>query len=81
MIWVASFIFAYWSTTGDETPAFTILGMHPSFAAIVLGYFLAGVAALTGGFYLRRDRWFSDERWREFTAMVEREGRVVDDDL
>lgn len=78
LLWVVSFSMArmYGQRYAGVAPDFTILGFHPSFAWIVLGYWLGGVLVLTGGFYLRRDRWLSAERWEQFTeriAEIERE--------
>jgi hypothetical protein len=74
VVWALSFILAdrYAIRFAGMKPDFTILGFHPSFAWIVLGYWLAGVAVLTVGFSLRKDRWLSDERWAEFERTVAR---------
>jgi hypothetical protein len=57
---------------GEEAVAGAILGFHPSFAWIVLGYWLAGVAVLAVGFHLRRDEWLPESRWRELRATLDR---------
>ena len=65
VVWAISFVMAQRHATAfaGVTPEFTILGFHPSFAWIVFGYWLAGVAVLTVGFSLRKDLWLSNERW------------------
>lgn len=72
LLWVLSFSMArlYGQRYAGVAPDFTILGFHPSFAWIVLGYWVGGVLVLTGGFYLRRDRWLSAERWERFTQRI-----------
>ncbi len=61
---------------------FTVLGFHPSFAWIVFGYWLGGVAVLTVGFSLRKQAWLSDAQWEEFretiTRLNEQQGEGVD---
>ncbi|MGF1468641.1 MAG: hypothetical protein ACFCGT_21155 [Sandaracinaceae bacterium] len=72
LLWVVSFLGAAWmgERYAGTRPDFTVLGFHPSFAWIVFGYWVGGVVVLTLGFYLRRDRWLSAERWRRFTEDV-----------
>lgn len=70
--WGAVWALAFWLAERDRESAGALLGFHPSFAWIVLGYWLAGVAVLTGGFLARREEWLPEERWREFRATVAR---------
>lgn len=71
-IWAVSFVMAnhYATAYAGTWPDFTILGFHPSFAWIVFGFWIGGVAVLTVGFSLRRDLWLSDERWAEFEKKI-----------
>jgi hypothetical protein len=73
-VWAVSFIFAkhYSDAFQGAAPSFTFLGFHPSFAWIVFGFWIGGVAALTVGFSLRKDRWMSERQWEEFTTTVNR---------
>ncbi len=73
-VWLLSFVFAEVSAqafAGGEPP-FTVLGLHPSFAWIVFGYWLGGVATLTIGFSRRRKLWMTDEQWNDFTLEIAR---------
>ena len=47
-------------------PAFTVLGLHPSFAPVLLLYWIGGLLTLSLGFYLLQDEWLSQEDWEEF---------------
>jgi len=47
-------------------PEFTIMGLHPSFAWIVIAYWLVGTLVMTLGFYWHRDAWLSEARWQQF---------------
>jgi len=74
VVWAISFVLAnhYAAAFAGVKPSFKILGFHPSFAWIVFGFWLGGVAVLTVGFSLRRDLWLSDEQWAEFEKTIAR---------
>lgn len=81
--WGAVWALAFWLAARDRDAAGSLFGFHPSFAWIVLGYWLTGVVVLTGGFLLRREEWLPETRWREFRERVarpaaEREGESDD---
>lgn len=73
-VWAVAFALAehYRAAFAGRVPDFTILGFHPSFAWIVLGYWLGGVAVLTVGFLLRSEEWLPEARWREFRETIAR---------
>ncbi len=73
-LWLASFFLAEVFARKDagSAPIFMILGLHPSFACIVFGYWIGGVVVLTLGFFARRRLWMTDEQWDEFTTTVAR---------
>ncbi len=73
-VWALAFALAehHRAAFAGRLPELTILGFHPSFAWIVLGYWLGGVAVLTLGFLLRRDEWLPAARWREFRETIAR---------
>lgn len=56
-IWAGSFVAAqhYAERFAGAPPEFTLLGFHPSFAWIVICYWLVGTLVMTLGFYWRRD--------------------------
>lgn len=49
---------------GVQPPA--LLGFHPSFAPVVLMFWLGGIATVSIGYYLRRDDWLDEKSWEEF---------------
>ena len=53
-------------------PAFTILGLDPSFAPVMLLYWIGGILSLSLGFYLCRDQWLSEKDWTEFCERAEK---------
>jgi len=73
-LWLASFWLAEVFARADagSAPPFTLLGLSPSFACIVLGYWVGGVVTLTLGFFARRRLWMTDEQWVEFSREVAR---------
>lgn len=73
-LWFASFVLAevFAGKDAGSAPIFTILGLHPSFACIVFGYWVGGVVTLTLGFFARRRLWMTDEQWSDFSRKVAR---------
>jgi len=51
-------------------PSYTILGFHPSFAWIILCYWIGGVLTLTLGLVKYKDLWLSDTDWDDFIKTV-----------
>ena len=51
-------------------PDFTILGFHPSFAAIIVLFWVLPTLLMGFGFEAVKDRWLSRERWDEFVRQV-----------
>ena len=72
-LWILSFaLSSYFSTAfAGRMPDFTILGFHPSFAWTILTYWLGGVATLTVGFVLMKDKWLSQTDWDDFLKKIE----------
>ena len=66
-VWLVSFALAeYFARSfAGSAPDFTILGLHPSFACIVFGYWVGGVATLTVGFSRRRRLWMTIHHCRD----------------
>ncbi len=75
ILWITSFILSWYFSDkfAGQTPSFTILGFHPSFAPTVFLYWLGGMFTLSLGLYLKRDQWLSEEDWEEFRASVREE--------
>ena len=71
-IWAAGFALAQHEATrfADGGADHTVFGFHPSFAWIVIAYWLGGTLVMTLGFYLRRDSWLSEARWQAFLDAV-----------
>lgn len=53
-----------------QAPDYTILGFHPSFAWIVICYWVGGVLTLTLGLIKYKDLWLSDADWDAFKARM-----------
>lgn len=72
ILWSAGFYMTQkYALQFSETIAdFTILGFHPSFAFIVLFYWVGGVLTLTVGLNVYKDEWLSEKEWSDFKANV-----------
>ncbi len=76
LVWIMMWAVAFW--LGDhyavafagQHPDFTILGFHPSFAAIVVLFWVVPTLLMGFGFVAVKDRWLSQERWDEFVRHV-----------
>ena len=54
----------------DAYPSFTVLGFHPSFAAIILLFWLLPTLLMGFGFEWVKDRWLSSGQWEEYLHRV-----------
>ena len=74
-LWVVAFtLIYYWDTAyAGIIPDFTILGMHPSFAAQVILYWIGGFVILAFGFSSRSNLWLTREEWDKFLEEIESE--------
>jgi len=72
LCWAAAFgLGEYFARAfGGGPPAFTVLGFHPSFAAIIALFWVLPTLLMGFGFEAVRDRWLSQERWDEFVRRV-----------
>ena len=79
LVWAGGFILAKRASDAflDMAPTYKILGFHPSFAWIIICYWLGGVATLTLGFVKNKDAWLSDVAWQNFLERMKylNEGR------
>ncbi|GAU78343.1 hypothetical protein [Fusibacter sp. 3D3] len=73
VVWIAGFFFSkYYSDLFlNMAPTFKILGFHPSFAAIILAYWIGGVLTLTLGLVKFDALWLSDENWDAFKRKMD----------
>ena len=73
--WAAAFALGeYFSSAwGDGAPAFTVLGFHPSFAAIIALFWVFPTLLMGFGFEAVKDRWLSRERWDAFVEELQDE--------
>lgn len=71
--WMASFFLAehYSVKFAGNLPDFTVLGFHPSFAPVVILYWLGGILTLTLGFIYYKDEWLSEKDWNDFKIKIE----------
>jgi len=76
LVWILLWALAFW--LGDHyavafagrAPDFTVLGFHPSFAAIVVLFWVVPTLLMGFGFVMVKDRWLSQQRWDEFVHQV-----------
>lgn len=73
VVWILGFVFAknYSDLFLNVAPTFKILGFHPSFAAIILAYWIGGVLTLTLGLVKFSGLWLSDANWDAFKAKMD----------
>ena len=79
--WAAAFGFGnhYAEVFSGRAPDFTILGFHPSFAAIIVLFWIGPTLVMGFGFEAVKDRWLSRERWEHFVEQVGELSRENDD--
>lgn len=76
LVWIVMWAAAFW--LGDHYavafagryPDFTILGFHPSFAAIIVLFWVVPTLLMGFGFVAIKDRWLSQKRWDDFVRDV-----------
>ncbi len=73
ILWPVSFYLAdyYAALFAGVMPSFTVLGFHPSFAAIIIGYWIGGMLTLTVMYYKLKDEWLSQTDWDNFIKKIE----------
>ena len=78
MMWAAAFGLGdhYALAFAGRLPEFTVLGFHPSFAAIIILFWVVPTLLMAFGFEMVKDRWLSQERWDDFVRRV----HEIDDD-
>ena len=72
VMWAAAFGFGHYyaEVFAGKAPDFTVLGFHPSFAAIVTLFWIVPTLLMGFGFEAVKDRWLSRERWEHFVQRV-----------
>lgn len=80
VMWAAAFGLGtyYAEAFAGQHPDFTILGFHPSFAAIIILFWIAPTLLMGFGFEAVKDRWLSQERWDNFVRRVHEPGNGDD---
>ncbi len=72
LVWLVMWAAAFWlgnhyaQLYDGREPEFTVFGFHPSFAAIVVLFWIVPTLLMGFGFEAVKDRWLSQERWDEF---------------
>jgi hypothetical protein len=85
VVWIVMWAAAFW--IGDHYavafagryPDFTVLGFHPSFAAIIALFWVVPTLLMGFGFVAVRDRWLSQQRWDDFVREVHEVNERVED--
>lgn len=76
LVWLLMWAAAFWlgnyyaELYGGREPDFTVFGFHPSFAAIVVLFWVVPTLLMGFGFEMVKNRWLSQERWDEFLRRV-----------
>ena len=76
LIWLVMWAAAFWlgnhfaEAYAGQQPEFTVFGFHPSFAAIVVLFWIVPTLLMGFGFEAVKDRWLSQERWDAFVAQM-----------
>ena len=72
VMWAAAFGLGthYAEIFAGRPPDFTILGFHPSFAAIIVLFWVVPTLLMGFGFEAVKDRWLSQERWDDFVRRI-----------
>ena len=72
LMWGAAFWLGnhYAEAFAGRAPEFTVLGFHPSFAAIIALFWILPTLLMGFGFEAVKDRWLSQKRWDEFLHSV-----------
>ena len=80
--WAAAFALGEYfaEVFAGTAPDFTILGFHPSFAAIIALFWVLPTLLMGFGFVAVKDRWLSQERWDEFVRRMHAETSDDDED-
>jgi hypothetical protein len=80
--WAAAFgLGEYFARAYDSgVPGFTIFGFHPSFAAIIVLFWVFPTLLMGFGFEAVKDRWLSQRRWDEFLQGIHEESSDQDSD-
>lgn len=73
-VWIIGFILTqrYAVMFLNQQPSFSILGFHPSFAFIVIFYWIGGVLTLNLGYIKFSEEWLSTKNWDEFVEKVKK---------
>ncbi len=77
LIWIVLWAAAFWlgnhyaEIFSGQAPDFTVLGFHPSFAAIVVLFWIVPTLLMGFGFEAVKDRWLSRERWDHFVQRID----------
>ena len=72
LMWAAAFALGdhYAVAFAGRPPEFTVLGFHPSFAAIVILFWILPTLLMGFGFEAVKDRWLSRQRWDDYVKRV-----------
>ena len=68
ILWLASFILSgyFANLYAGVAPAFTVLGMDPSFAPTIFLYWIGGQLTLNLGHHLFCEEWLTEKEWDDF---------------
>jgi hypothetical protein len=76
LMWAAAFFLGehFARAFAGAQPDFTVFGFHPSFAAIVLLFWILPTLLMGFGFEAVKDRWLSRDRWEAYLRDIQEVG-------
>ncbi len=74
ILWIVAFVLADFFAVkyAGVLPDFTVLGLHPSFSATFILYWIGGMLTLNVGLYFFSDHWLSKDEWNDFIERVKK---------
>jgi len=81
VLWAAAFGLGnhYAEAFAGQHPDFTVLGFHPSFASIIVLFWIVPTLLMGFGFELVKDRWLSRAKWDDFVQSISELSKEIDD--
>jgi hypothetical protein len=81
VLWAAAFGLGnhYAEAFAGQHPDFAVLGFHPSFASIIVLFWIVPTLLMGFGFELVKDRWLSREKWDHFVDSINELSKEIDD--
>lgn len=71
VVWIATFVFAaYFADLYAGVVPPLILGLHPSLACIIGGFWFGGLLTILMGWRINKNDWMSSDDWDKFVEKI-----------